>query len=210
MMAASLLQTRAFHETLLRIDRELAARMREEDCLECGGRLHASNYPRKPRGGLPGSTGSIDVDHEPRLRFSFCCGEEGCRKRHTPRSVRFLPRRLYTVAAIVLITALLHGLTGRRAAKLRSLFDVGWRTVERWRVWWQETFAGSPAYLVMRARLRRPRPEEVIPRALLLQFGGGLRVRMLRVLCFLERCISHTGSQSGSARAFAGPQSSSM
>jgi hypothetical protein len=39
-------------------------------------------------------------------RFSLCCGREGCRRRATPPSVRFLGRRVY-VGAVVIVASVL-------------------------------------------------------------------------------------------------------
>jgi hypothetical protein len=56
----------------------------------CGGVLHSGRYWRKARG-LP--TG---LDKEAYgWRFSFCCAVDGCRRRMTPPSLRFLRRRVY-------------------------------------------------------------------------------------------------------------------
>ena len=82
-----------FWSFLLSIDRDLADSTRQQGC-SCGGRLHCANYPRAPRGG---------PDHLPeeyRCRFSFCCDRDGCRKRMTPPSVRFLGRKVYLSAKI--------------------------------------------------------------------------------------------------------------
>lgn len=67
----------------LRFDRDLAAEAREQGC-RCGGVLHRADYPRKPRGG------PSDLGPDYGRRLSLCCAREGCRKRTTPPSVRFL------------------------------------------------------------------------------------------------------------------------
>jgi hypothetical protein len=38
-------------------------------------------------------------------RFSFCCDRDGCRNRATPPSVRFLGRKVYLGAVVMLISA---------------------------------------------------------------------------------------------------------
>ncbi len=81
----------------------------------CGGRLHSANYPRAPRGG---------PDHLPeeyRSRFSFCCDRDGCRKRMTPPSVRFLGRKVYLGAVVILVSAMRQGPTPRRVRELSTL-----------------------------------------------------------------------------------------
>ena len=39
-------------------------------------------------------------------RFSLCCGREGCRHRATPPSVRFLGRRVYVGAVVIVASAI--------------------------------------------------------------------------------------------------------
>ncbi len=56
----------------------------------CRGNLHQSHYLRKPRG-VPKET---HPDYP--VRFSYCCGVDGCRKRFTPPSMRFLSRKVYS------------------------------------------------------------------------------------------------------------------
>src|SRR5262245_15215104 len=73
---------------LFSIDQDLAETARKQAC-SCGGRLHCANYPRKSRG-----TGD-DLPPQYDCRLSFCCDRDGCRKRVTPPSVRFLGRRVY-------------------------------------------------------------------------------------------------------------------
>src|SRR5207245_1492977 len=118
---------------LLTIDEDLAARARAAGC-GCGGVLHAASYPRKPRGG----PNDLGAEHEHRL--SFCCARRDCRGRMTPPSVRFLGRKVYLGAVVVLVAVLQHGVTPRRAERLHALFGVSVRTLARWRGFWQETF----------------------------------------------------------------------
>jgi hypothetical protein len=93
---------------LFQIDRDLAAEARAAGCL-CGGVLHSARYPRKPRGGPRG----LGPEYETRL--SFCCAKEGCRRRTTPPSVRFLGQRVYLGAVVVLVSAMEGGVTLKRA-----------------------------------------------------------------------------------------------
>ena len=44
-------------------------------------------------------------------RFSLCCGREGCRKRATPPSLRFLGRRVY-LCAVVLVASMFAQVLG--------------------------------------------------------------------------------------------------
>jgi hypothetical protein len=77
-----------FHEQLLDFDRDLSASARAAGCYRCGGALHSARFARKPRGCPAG------LSREYGQRFSFCCAVDGCRKRTTPPSLRFLGRKL--------------------------------------------------------------------------------------------------------------------
>ena len=130
---------------LLSLDRDLAERTRAEAC-GCGGPLHASPYARKPRG-IKG------LSAEDWVRFSFCCGREGCRKRSLPPSTRFLGRRVFLGVVVVLVSALRQGPTPKRMRVLCEHFDVDRRTVDRWRKWWREQFPVTRCWRTIRGRL---------------------------------------------------------
>lgn len=131
---------------LLQFDRDLRDEMQAAGC-SCGGCLHVADYARKPRGGPAKLPAGYD------RRLSLCCAREGCRKRATPPSVRFLGRRVYLGAVVVLASAMRQGLSARRVAELRALVGVSRRTLERWRRWWLELFAATPLWKELRGRL---------------------------------------------------------
>jgi hypothetical protein len=141
-----LLQQVTFWTALLSLDQELAAKARLGGC-SCGGVLHRADFPRKPRGG------PLDLPPEYGYRFSFCCRQEGCRKRVTPPSVRFLGRKVYLHAVIILVAALRQGATPRRVRELSELFGADRRTIVRWRVLWQEQFPRTAFWKVARGFL---------------------------------------------------------
>ena len=130
---------------LPRIDADLAAGARAAGCPVCGGRLDVANYPRKPRG----AEGHGD-DYD--WRASFCCAVEGCRRRRTPPSVRFLGRKVYVGAVVVLASALARGPTKRSVTKLSALLGITRRTLARWCRWWSTTFATSRFWESVRGR----------------------------------------------------------
>lgn len=131
---------------LLSIDQDLAGHTRQNGC-SCGGRLHVANYPRKPRG-CPDS-----LPEEYHVRLSFCCDRDGCRKRATPPSVRFLGRKVYLGAVVVLLAAMQQGATPRRVRELSKLIGVDRSTIARWQVFWREHFPQTKFWKVARARL---------------------------------------------------------
>ena len=146
MTGYELLRSEDFWSFLLAIDRDLAESTRQKAC-SCGGRLHSANYPRAPRGG---------PEHLPRgynYRFSFCCDREGCRKRVTPPSVRFLGRKVYLGAVVILISAMRQGPTPRRVRELSSLFEVDRATIARWQNFWSDHFPGMPFWKIARGCL---------------------------------------------------------
>lgn len=167
---------RTFLAFLFAADQDLAEQARSAGCLFCGGVLHSANYWRRPRGG-PQARG---------LRFSFCCAEEGCRKRRTPESVRFLARRVYLGAVVVLLSALRQGLTPRRVEQLREQVGVSERTLARWRRWWLEEFAESSFWKCVRGWFAEPVERRRLPASLLERFKGDERSRLEAGLRFLR------------------------
>jgi hypothetical protein len=165
---------------LLRLlDDDLAARARAAGCSVCGGVVHSASFARKPRGG------PADLDAECERRPSFCCAADDCRKRVTPPSVRFLGRKVYLGAVVVLATALRHGTTPRRSARLRELFGVSAKTVARWRTWWREVFAESPQWRAAQSRFARPVATSALPASLLERFAGDVMEQLVSTLLFL-------------------------
>lgn len=189
-----LLQDRAFYATLARFDEDLAAEVRARGC-PCGGCLHRASYPRKPRGG------PADLGPEYDWRHSFCCDRDGCRRRATPASLRFLGRRVYLGVVVVLVSIMAHGLTSTRLARLRDEFggSLSVRTIGRWRIWWRDAFPASRFWQHARSRFAPPVDRDHLPAALLRRFHGQtLTERMRRLLAFLGPL---TASQAGSLRA---------
>jgi hypothetical protein len=139
-------ETASFWPFLLRVDQELAEEARKKAC-PCGGRLHCANFLRKPRGT------QVQLSAAQCLRLSFCCDRDGCRKRTTPHSVRFLGQRVYLSAIVILISAMRQGPTPRRVRELSARFGVDQRTIARWQVFWREHFPKTAFWKVARARL---------------------------------------------------------
>ena len=130
---------------LFSIDRDLAEEKRKQPC-SCGGPLHRANYPRKPRG-------VNDLPRQHDYRFSFCCGRDGCRKRATPPSVRFLGPKVYLAAVVVLVAAMRQGPSPRRVRELSKLLGADRRTIGRWQVFWNEHFPQTPFWRLARASI---------------------------------------------------------
>ena len=198
MYTSLLLDARVF-EFLFQCDRGLAEQARGERCGLCHGKLHVANYCRKPRGGPE------DVSSDFGLRFSFCCSEDGCRSRWSPPSLRFLGRRVYLAAVVLLVAAMLQGATRRRAERLRELIGVSPRTLTRWRIWWRTLFSKSPFWKAARGQFGLVLKTADLPQALLEQFRGDLAARLLSCLRFLAP-ITTTRAAAGFSMAAANPQ----
>ena len=106
----------SFWSVLLAIDHDLADDTRKHGC-PCGGRVHSANYLRKPRG-TP-----LQLPESHCLRLSFCCDRDGCRKRLTPPSVRFLGPTVYLGAIVLLISAMRQGPSPHRVRELSARFS---------------------------------------------------------------------------------------
>ena len=184
-MYTTLLAEGKLYEALERIDVELAARARAAGC-RCGGVLHCADYPRKPRGG-PGNLGAGYA-----YRWSFCCATDGCRKRVTPPSVRFLGRKVYLAAVVVLASVMRQGPTPTRVAKLHDLLGVGERTLRRWRTWWQQIFCEGAFWHTAQARFMPPVAAATVPRGLWERFAGEAPHRLRDLLRFVSPITTTT------------------
>ena len=175
---------------LLQIDEDLAAETRQKGCPHCGGPLHSARYPRKPQGL------SVQVDRQERARFSFCCSVDGCRRRVTPPSVRYLGRKRYLGAVVVLLSAMLQGPSRRRTQELESLIGVGRKTLLRWQTWWRDTFPASGFWGYCRGFVQPPVNSACLCRELVDRFSAEDDItslgRLLRFLCPLS-CPSPAG-----------------
>ena len=178
-MCHRFLSSPSFLLLLLAIDRDLAEKVRGQGC-PCGGRLHAANYPRKPRGGAS----CTDPDFS--LRLSFCCDVDGCRCRSTPPSVRFLGRRIYLGVMVVFITAMRQGPSARGTAALQERFGVDRRTLARWQSWWKDIFPASRFWKVARARCAPLVKGTELPRTIFEAFRAETMERMAALLRFLS------------------------
>lgn len=165
-------------EQLTRSDAALAELTRAAGCA-CGGVLHRAAYDRKPRG--LGSRGTVK-------RASFCCAEEGCRKRATPPSLVFLGRRVFYGVVVLLVSALRQSPSRKTLAELEALYGVTQRTLLRWREWWREIFVASLAWRAAQGLFRKPVPAADLPGSLLEAFDD----KVVPVLMFLSPLSTRT------------------
>jgi hypothetical protein len=174
-----------FYELLLGFDRQIADAAHAGPCRECGSKLHWGSFGRKPRG-VPAGLG-----REHTRRFSLCCSRDGCRTRDTPGSLRFLGRKVYLGAMVVLISAMQSGLTPERMKRLKELVGVSRRTVLRWRDWWRTVFTMSPFWRAHRGLA--PSASTDLPASLLKSFDGAIERQLISLLRFLTPITTGRG-----------------
>jgi hypothetical protein len=187
-MYSALLADGRFYELLQRFDDDLAGEQRAGGCPDCGAALHSARYLRKPRGFV----GRLSAAYG--WRRSFCCARRDCRKRATPVSLRFLGRKVYLGAVVVLITALRCGPTPARMRTLQDLVGVSRRTVVRWRRWWCEDLMDTPFWRAASGSLMPPVRRSELPASLLERFSGDLQERLLALLRFIAPITSETAT----------------
>lgn len=198
-MCHAFLEDSRFYQFLFRIDQEIADQVRLKGCAHCGGRLHVADYPRKPRG----IRCALDESYETRL--SYCCATEGCRRRCTPPSVRFLGRKVFMGVIVILVMAREHGLSKKRRRLLIEQLDLYPQTMARWRQWWRKTFPISHCWRANQGHFIPPIDHTRFPDALLGRFTGG---DLLQRLCQLLRLLipMTSTSWSGSLKGVINPQ----
>jgi len=181
-----ILRDTRFYELLLEFDRQIADAAHALPCRECGWKLHWGSYERKPRG-VPAGLGPEHL-----RRFSLCCAKDGCRTRETPSSVRFLGRKVFLGAMVVLISAMQSGLNPTRMKRLKALVGVSRRTVLRWRDWWHRVFTMSPFWRAYRGFVPAARDVD-LPASLLQSFDGAIERRLISLLHFLAPVTTGRG-----------------
>jgi len=170
MIPAETLHRKSLFSLLYQVDQDLAEQTRAAGCPFCGGPLHRAHYWRKPRGGPPELAEAFEV------RFSLCCGREGCRRRVLPPSVRFWHRRVYWAPVVLLVTALRQGHNpDATLEKLKSLCGVWRSTVKRWQRYFRDLFPQGAAFKRLAGRLMPPIDPHRLPADLLLRFHRNCR-----------------------------------
>lgn len=193
-MLPRFLNSLKFFRLLLDFDADMAEKAQRGGCQWCPGQLHQAHYQRKPRGGPDGLDEWFD------RRFSYCCYL--CRKRLTPPSFRFLGRRVYLGAILILISAMLGDASPRRRQRLQEQCGADARTLGRWRQWWAEAFSQTGVWRTFSPRLFLVWvPSLSIPRQLLRsQTRHPIRKSLGdAVLWVLDRLLPLTSLTSGGA-----------
>jgi hypothetical protein len=179
-----------FFEGLTAIDEAIVERAAAEPCGRCGGALHRGDYPRKPRGGVVAVHGEAFT-----RRFSLCCGRDGCRRRATPPSVRFLGRRVYVGAAVVVASAI--AVVTATARAIRRKTGIAARTTRRWLRWWRGPFTATRVFVELAARFAAPVTHTELPLSILEKLPGAPCRRVEALLGWLAplTCSAPDGSR---------------
>lgn len=157
-----------FFALLVSWDWEIARKVAAEGCRRCGGPLHQGNYQRKPRGAHLAEAGESFT-----LRFSLCCGREGCRRRTLPPSLRFLGRRVYLEVVVVLAVVWLQLVFSLKATRIST--GVPRRTLRRWQTWWAEFFPQLSVWADLQAGFAPPPPDRAaLPTSLVARLSAEL------------------------------------
>lgn len=155
-----------FFARLEKVDEAIAAAVAAGRCRYCDGPLHRGDYRRKPRGALVAAAGEAFT-----IRHSLCCGRRGCRKRALPPSLRFLGRRVY-LEAVVLVASMAAQVVAMTTRTAISATGVPLRTLRRWGMWWRDIFPRLPVWQELRARFVPPPPNEAeLPGSLVARFA---------------------------------------
>jgi hypothetical protein len=86
--------------------------------------------------------------------------------------VRFLGRKVYLGAVVVLVAAMRQGPSPRRVRELSRLFGADRQTIARWKTFWEELFPQTRFWKMARGRLMPRVVIEVLPLSLLNAYLG--------------------------------------
>jgi hypothetical protein len=173
-----IIQDKRLYDFLEKIDEDFAYEIKSRGCDHCGEVLHRADFERKIRGFQAGPSWD--------KRYSFCCSREGCRKRHTPPSVRFLGRRVYVGVIVVLVSAIMHGTNEHRLKRLQQELSIDRRTLKRWRQWWTQIFVQSVFWKAECGRFRGQMVRVQMPLCLVQAFCAQQVEGLVKLMMFLS------------------------
>lgn len=174
----------SLYRFLQQIDLDTFNTARANPCAHCGGKLDCSHYKRKPRGV------NLDPDDDCR-RYSLCCREEGCRKRLTCVSLRFMGRKVFLGFFILFASSLPKSSEGLRIHRISKELGVAPQTLRRWLEYWREHFVESVFWRREQGLFAPPFDEDNFATILISRFS----VKALdcdpwsRLLAFLAPCF---------------------
>ena len=108
------------------IDIYIAENVRADGCQHCsGGKLHRSNYRRKPRG--------LRDKNCNRLRYSFSCNQKSCRTRVNPVSTRFRRGGVYANIFYNSVSQAMKNLSNAEFKRRLGNMNIADSTLLRWK-----------------------------------------------------------------------------
>jgi hypothetical protein len=164
-MVAKFLEDASLFQFLLQVDVDIAKAAKAKGCPRCSDTVDVANFSRQPRGGPAG------LGDDAALRFSFSCRAEGCRRRVTPPSSRFLGRKVYFGVVVVIASAMMGDLGKGGRAALSRHFGADRHTLRRWKKLFDETFPRMPAWKLIAGRIMPPLDSDNRARSLLKRFS---------------------------------------
>jgi hypothetical protein len=93
---------------------------------------------------------------------------------------------VYVGIVVVLVSAMVHGVSDGRARRLREALGIDRRTLKRWREWWAETFVAGSFWKAQRVRFMPLVDEGLMPLCLVELFGARGREGLVRLMRFLS------------------------
>jgi hypothetical protein len=104
--------------------------------------------------------------------------------------VRFLGRRVYLGAAVVMASAL--ALTLQRASAVWAATAIPARTLRRWGRWWRTELTASALFIALQGRLMPPVDATMLPCSLLDRLAGTAIERLNATLRLLAPVTTRT------------------
>ena len=123
-------------------------------------------------------------------RESFCCGD--CRRRTTPPSLRFLGRKVY-LGALLIVFGNVAGpgpSVARALRRLAATSAIPLRTLARWREWWTGTLPSSAWWRELAPSFIPPVISADLPLALLDRVKGRGAIERLCTVLALGSALS--------------------
>ena len=100
--------------------------------------------------------------------------------------MRFLGRKVYLGAVVLLACVLRQGPTPCRVARLRDLVGVSSDTLARWHRWWRDAFVRTAFWKAARGGFAPPVDEGDLPTGLLARFSGDAFAQVVAMLRLLS------------------------
>jgi len=98
---------------------------------------------------------------------------------------------------VVLVSAMLHGVSEARVQRLREALGIDKRTLERWRAWWVETFVSGDFWRAQRSRFMPSIDEGLLPFTLVEAFDTGGWEGLVKLMRFLSPITTSSWKQTG-------------